>query len=86
MDDMEKIRANAQLVIEHLGPISGLDDFGLNIESLRWVDGFIARMRGSADKAMREKSISILGSFLGSASLPTMAGRGTCPTTAWACV
>jgi len=75
MDELEKIQANARLVIEHLGPASGLNDFGLNAASLRWVDDFIARMRGSADKATREKFSSILGSFLGECVITQYGGK-----------
>ena len=39
------IRANADLLIGELGPQSGVTPFGLNEDSVRYVEGFIERQR-----------------------------------------
>ncbi len=44
----DKIRANAELVIKQLGPLSSLE-FGYNVESVAWVDGFIEQQRNRSD-------------------------------------
>jgi hypothetical protein len=43
-DAVKKIRANSNLVIEQLGLLSRIA-FGLNRQSVEWVDGFIERQR-----------------------------------------
>ena len=62
----EQIRANVQLVIRQLGPLSGID-FGLNRESVAWVEGFIERQRARPDfdEGSLDGLVSTLGSFLG---------------------
>ena len=68
MIEPEKIHANAELVIQSLGPISDLGErFGYNRESIAWVEGFIERQRSRPDIKPEEvqRLISILGSFLG---------------------
>jgi hypothetical protein len=62
----DKIRANAELVIKELGPLSGLE-FGYNAESVAWVDGFIEqqRNRSDLDKNTINGLVNALGSFLG---------------------
>jgi hypothetical protein len=62
----DKIKANADLVIEQLGPLSGLK-FGYNTESVEWVDGFIEnqRIRSDIDKNAVNGLVNTLGSFLG---------------------
>jgi hypothetical protein len=62
----DKIRANAELVIKELGPLSGLE-FGYNAESVAWVDGFIEqqRNRSDLDKNTINGLVDALGSFLG---------------------
>ena len=62
----EQIRANVQLVIRELGPLSGLD-FGLNRESVEWVEGFIERQRSRPDfdENSLDGLVNTLGSFLG---------------------
>jgi hypothetical protein len=62
----DKIRANAELVIKELGPLSGLE-FGYNAESVDWVDGFIEqqRNRSDLDKNTINGLVDALGSFLG---------------------
>jgi hypothetical protein len=63
----ERIRANAELVIQQLRPLSGID-FGYTQESVAWVEGYIERMRNSGQfetEEAKEKLTSVLGSFLG---------------------
>lgn len=60
----DKIRANAELVIKELGPLSGLK-FGYTVESIAWVDGFIERQRYLLDLNAIDRLVDILGSFLG---------------------
>src|SRR4051794_35451506 len=67
MDGREqRIKENVRLVIEQLGPVSGLD-FGLNRHSIEWVEGFIERQRTRADfdRDCVDGLVNTLGSFLG---------------------
>ncbi len=72
--NLENIFNLTDLVIQTLGPLSGIR-FGLNIESVEWVDGFIERQRRLADFDQNkiEGLVNTLGSFLGEA-LRTSAG------------
>jgi hypothetical protein len=65
-DESTALRNNAQLAIEQLGPLSGLD-FGLNRESVEWVEGFIERqrLRTDFDPENIDGLVDVLGSFLG---------------------
>src|SRR5215213_7965053 len=62
----EQVRSNAQLVMRELGPLSGID-FGLNRESVEWVEGFIERQRSRPDfdENSVDGLVNTLGSFLG---------------------
>jgi hypothetical protein len=67
MDDrIDLIKKNAELVIEKLGPLSGIA-FGLNRDSVEWVEGFIERQRSQPgfDPNNPGNLVSVLGSFLG---------------------
>ncbi len=66
IETRKKIRVNSDLVVQHLGPHSGLA-FGLNLPSLEWIDGFIERQRQrpDLDDKVRARLINQLGSFLG---------------------
>jgi hypothetical protein len=65
-DAVKKIRANSDLVIEQLGPLSGIA-FGLNRQSVEWVDGFIERqrMRDDLTDEFIARTVNVLGSFIG---------------------
>jgi hypothetical protein len=65
-EELGAIRANVQLAIERLGPLSGLD-FGLNRESIVWIEGFIERQRARPDFDPEHVDglVGVLGSFLG---------------------
>src|SRR5215470_14397105 len=76
----QKIRANAQLVVEGLGEAARLKDdfegFGLNRESVEWVDGYIQRQRQrGGSKAEIDSLVQVIGSFLGEAIIKTYGGK-----------
>lgn len=63
----EVIRANAEMVVQELRPLSGID-FGYTEESVEWLEGYIERMRNSGEFdnfETRNKLISVFGSYLG---------------------
>ena len=72
----DKIRANAQMVIQQLGPLSGLE-FGYNAESVAWVDGFIEGQRSRSDIGSNEIDglANVLGSFLGECIIKCFGGQ-----------
>lgn len=86
MNDEEKIRANARLAIEQLGPLSGLGPrFGYNAESVQWVEGFIEKMRSSPDgKEITDQLRSVLGSFLGECIVVVYEGKWKLTPNGWA--
>jgi len=68
------IRGNAALVVEELGPISGLE-FGFGPESVAWVDGYIERQRARLTEPDTVASlVSVLGSYLGEAIIKAAGG------------
>lgn len=68
------IRGNANLVLEELGPISGLA-FGYGPESVAWVDGYIERQRLRILEPDAVASlVSVLGSYLGEAVIAAAGG------------
>jgi hypothetical protein len=78
MTTHEAILANSSLVIEMLGPLSGLGtQFGYNRDSVMWVEGFIERqrLRSDVEAEGRERMIQILGSFLGECIIHTYGGE-----------
>jgi hypothetical protein len=63
----EDIKANAELVVEQLRPLSGID-FGYTQESVEWLEGYIERLRNSGEfesDRTKNKLTSVFGSFLG---------------------
>jgi hypothetical protein len=73
----ERIRANAEMVIQNLRPLSGID-FGYTQESVEWLEGYIERLRlaGEFESAeSRDKLISVFGSFLGESIVRCHGGR-----------
>ena len=63
----EQIRANAEVVVQQLRPLSGID-FGYTQESVEWLQGYIERLRNSGEfdsVDVKNKLISVFGSFLG---------------------
>jgi len=73
----EKIRANAELTIRMLGPISDVANFGYNSDSVKWVEGFIERQRVRSDLSKEEMQqlVSNLGSFLGECVIACFGGE-----------
>lgn len=69
------IRGNAALVVEELGPISGMA-FGFGPDSVAWVDGYIERQRTRmTDPKTVASLVSVLGSYLGEAIIHAAGGR-----------
>jgi hypothetical protein len=63
----ENIKKNAQMTIEQLRPISKID-FGYNRESVKWLEGYVERLRQSGQlqpEAKLNGLVNTLGSFLG---------------------
>jgi hypothetical protein len=64
----EKIRANAQLVLDRFSSHSELhSQFGYNPQSVKWVEEFIEQQRTRVDitPASMTKLTQVLGSYLG---------------------
>jgi hypothetical protein len=77
MTPLEKIRANANLVVEQLRSVSGVEKFGYNPESVEWLDGFIERLRvrPDFDEAAAERMTQTLGSYLGECVIACYGGE-----------
>jgi hypothetical protein len=76
-NEMEaKIKANAELVIQQLGPLSS-PDFGYNAASIAWVDEFIERQRSRPDLDGNtiDGLVNTIGSFLGEAIIRCYGGH-----------
>jgi hypothetical protein len=75
-EELQKIEENVSLAIDHLGPLSDVD-FGLNRESVEWVDGFIERRRAQSgfDLERADGLVGVLGSFLGACLVAATGGR-----------
>ncbi|MGC5016730.1 hypothetical protein ACLQ2R_38700 [Streptosporangium sp. DT93] len=65
-EELSRIQENVSLAIEELGPLSDVD-FGLNRESVEWVEGFIERQRSRPGFDLERAGglVGVLGSFLG---------------------
>jgi hypothetical protein len=77
MDErIDLIKKNTDLVVEQLGPLSGIL-FGLNRDSVEWVEGFIERQRSSPGFDPNEVGnlVSVLGSFLGECLIANAGGE-----------
>src|ERR1041384_227188 len=76
MDErIELIKKNTQLVIAQLGPLSEIS-FGLNKDSVAWVEGFIERQRARPDfnPDAIDGLVNVLGSFLGECLIANAGG------------
>ena len=62
----EKLRINADLVIQHLSQHAGFE-LAYDQQSVEWIDGFVERQRAREDfnLASAEGLVQNLGSFLG---------------------
>ena len=72
---VELIKKNAQLVIDRFGRLSDVN-FGLNRESVAWVEGFIERQRARPgfDSIGVKNLVNSLGSFLGECIIANAGG------------
>lgn len=73
----EYIRANAEMVVQELRPLSGID-FGYTQESVEWLQGYIERLRNSGEfdnEETRTKLINVFGSFLGECVVRCYGGK-----------
>lgn len=78
MDELGMIRANAEMVVEKLGRLSGLDEpFGFNRASIAWVESFIEQQRKAErmNPEAAETLVDMLGSFLGESILHSFGGE-----------
>jgi hypothetical protein len=62
----EKIKANAELVIQQLAPLCGIN-FGYNRDSIAWLDRYIEQQRTRSDLQPEDIMglVQVFGSFLG---------------------
>lgn len=63
----EELKANAEMVVEMLSRLSD-NNFGYNPESVKWLEGYIERIRTSGDfenEETKEKLTGVFGSYLG---------------------
>jgi hypothetical protein len=82
----EHIRANAELVLEQLRSLTG-KDFGYTRESVDWLEGYIERLRNSGEfdsPEMKQKLMSVFGSFLGECLIRCYGGVWTQYNDDWA--
>src|SRR5260370_36585582 len=75
-DQLNQIKQNASLVISECGPLSGMPQFGLNRDSLIWVEGYIERLRDQPefDGPAVSSLIGVFGSFLGECLIAAAGG------------
>ncbi|MGP3913478.1 hypothetical protein [Nonomuraea sp. 10N515B] len=73
--ELQQIEANVSLAIDQLGPLSDVS-FGLNPESVEWVEGFIERQRSRPDFDLERIGglVGVLGSFLGACVIAATGG------------
>lgn len=68
------LRENAAVALREFKKVSGIE-FGLDRESVAWVEGFIERQRSKyADENARGAIVSVLGSYLGEAIIKACPG------------
>lgn len=75
-NQIESIKKNADLVIKQFASLSGIE-FGLNRDSVEWVEGFIERQRAREDFDLNNSGrlIDVLGSFLGECIIANSEGE-----------
>lgn len=72
-----EIRANAEMVGRELGKLSG-KELGYTQEGVEWLEGYIERLRNSAefqDAEIRNKLTGMFGCFLGECIVRQYGGR-----------
>ena len=73
---LRNIQANAHLAVEQLSAASGLEHFGFNEPSVKWLEGYIERQRANnPDSDFVENLSSVLGCFLGECIIQTYGGE-----------
>ncbi|HEY1663133.1 MAG TPA: hypothetical protein VGI03_12000 [Verrucomicrobiae bacterium] len=85
METQEQIKANAELVIQELRPVSGMD-FGYNKESVKWLEGHLEELRRSGAFQVEEtksKMADRYGSFLGECIIRCYGGAWTLANGFW---
>jgi hypothetical protein len=72
----EKIKLNAELVVQQLSQVSGLD-FGYDAQSVAWLDGYIERQRARPDitPELVDGLVNVFGSYLGECVINCYGGR-----------
>ena len=73
----EHIKANAEMVIKELRPLSRID-FGYTLESVEWLEGYIERLRTSeefASEELRHNLTNMFGCFLGECIVRRYGGK-----------
>ena len=75
-DDVDRIKENAALVIAKCGPLSEIAEFGLNRDSLVWVEGYLERLRVQPELvgAAVSNLVGVFGSFLGECVIAAAGG------------
>lgn len=75
----DQIRRNARSVVEQFGPESGVADFGCNLPSMAYLDGFLSRQAGliKQDQQTQDKFVSLFGSFVGECIISLYGGKWT---------
>lgn len=73
-EQLRGIQSNVDMVIQQLGPDSGID-FGLNRESVEWVDGFVERQRVRMSPDEFDALPSVVGCFLGACVIEATGAR-----------
>ena len=76
---LQRIKELADSVIERFGPLSEMDDFGFNRDSVAWVEGLIERereRRGVTDtmEEVPEGLVNTFGAFLGESLIMATGG------------
>lgn len=75
---LRNIRANAAFAISKLGPLSDVEEFGLNKQSVAWIEEFIERQRRRSEAYDGEnRLVDVIGSFLGEAIIADAGGEWT---------
>jgi hypothetical protein len=65
MEQIAQIKASAQETIEKLRKVSKID-FGYNKESVRWLEGYIERLRQNGSFSdSKDQFVGVFGSYLG---------------------
>lgn len=84
----EHIRANAEMVIQQLRPLSNIN-FGYTRDSVEWLEGYIERLRHSGefnDVEEKNKLTSVFWSFLGECLVHCYGGTWTQHENGWCVV